>query len=1806
MKHAALNKVYRLVWNTACQCWQAVSECARSRTKGTSTALISTLLFSSAAFAGPTGGEITAGQGIINQSGTNTTITQQTPRLAIDWNTFSIGQHEFVNFNQPSASSIALNRVTGAESSSILGSLTANGQVWILNPNGVLFGNSAQVSVGGLVASTLNLSNEDFMAGKYSFTGNGTGTVGNQGTIKVPVGGTVAFMAPVVRNSGSILASQGHVLLAAAEAVTIKPVDSSLAYTIDRGAVDALVENGGLIKADGGRVVLTAAARDSLAKSVTNNTGIIEANTVQNHNGTILLLGDMQNGTVNVAGTLSAAAPKGGDGGFIETSAAKVKVADGASISTNAPFGKTGQWLIDPIDFTIAATGGDITGTQLGSNLGGSNVTIQSTLGSAGTNGDVNVNDTVSWSANKLTLNAQRNININIAMNGSGTAQLALEYGQSAVAAGNSSDYYVNAPVNLPAGNNFSTKLGNDGGTNNYTVIKSLGDPGSMTSTDLQGMNGNLSGRYVLGSNIDAGATAGGIWDVAGFMPVGNSNDAQFTGVFDGLGHSVINLTINRPSTFYVGLFGEVGNFGIVKNVGIMNGNVKGGFFVGGLAGANVGSISNSYANGVVSGNELVGGLVGGNRRGVLSNTIISNSYATGVVSGNNYVGGLVGYNEQTINNSYAIAGVSGSDIVGGLVGANALGSVRNSYSSGAVAGSSNFGGLVGNNSGTIGNSFWNTTTSGQAASAGGIGLTTAQMQIASNFTGFNFTTTPGATGNNWVMVDIDGTLNNAGGATGGTFPMLASEYSTTINNAHQLQLMAMNLSANYSLGQNINAAATGTTGDIWSGSTFIPVGTHTNNFLGSFDGLGQSVSNLVINLPTNEYVGLFGESGGTIKNVGLIGGYVKGNNFVGGLLGRNNYGNISNSYTLKAVTGVGYYIGGLAGANFYGTISNSHATGAVSGNNSVGGLVGNGNGTIVDSYASGDVNSGYFVGGLIGVNNGSVSNSYATGKVTGSAEDVGGLIGANQGSINNSHSEGLVTGAVNVGGLVGLNNFGAISDTYSTSTVMSSGDNVGGLVGLNKDTITKSHSVGAVTGNNNSGGLAGNNSGNISNSYSDSKVSGVGNSSGGLVGLNDGIISNTHASGAITGLNSVGGLVGYNTGSISTSYSTGALTGSYYVGGLVGFNIGDVSKAYTSGAGAVSGNYYVGGLVGFAGGTISNSYATKIVAGNYYVGGLVGKNIYGAISNTYATGLVTGNGLIGGLAGENFGSFTNSFWDVNTTGQATSAGGAGLTTAQMQQQTNFAGFDFNNIWIIYNGHTDPLLRSFMTPLTVTANSAGKTYDGLAYNGSNGVTYSITPNSNLFGTPSFSGTAQGAANAGSYAITASGLYSNQQGYSINYVDGALTIGQRSVNLTGSRIYDGTTSVASSIFTFGNLVSGETLTLSGTGSVASKNVAAGTQSVTLGTLALVSGIGLASNYTFTGGTQTADITPLAVTASLTAANKIYDGNTNATITGNSLTGVIGTDAVGSTITSASFDTKNVGTAKTVTASGIGLTGFDAGNYSVATTATTQADITPKALTLASVTASNKIYDGNTSANISAKNISGIVPNDVVGATVSSANFDTKNVGTGKTVTVNGIALSGTDAGNYTLNTTTATTLANITPKALSITGFASANKVYDRTTLATITNKGTLSGVVSGDTVSFTNGSATFSDRNAGLNKSVTLNGVVLGGLDAANYSYSGGGNDLSDITPKPVSINGFSVYDKKYDGTILAVIRRAGTLSGVISGDFASFYYSNATFANALIGKNKTVTLNGVGLIGVDALNYIYIGPTTTKASITP
>lgn len=336
-----MNHIYRVVWNEALGVWQAVAEYARARGKTKSTRLRSLALAIVFAAGGaqaadlPTGGSITAGSGAIHQSGSTLTVNQGSGKLAIDWQSFSIGQGHTVNFNQPSASAVALNRVIGSDASVIQGALRANGQVFLVNPNGVLFSPTAQVDVGGLVASTLNITNEDFLAGNYRFGGDSVNAVVNQGVIRAN-GGTVALVAAKVENSGSIEAHGGRVLLGAGSKVTLD-LGGPVGLEIEEGALEALIANGGAIRADGGTVLLTAKAAQDLASTVINSDGLIEARSlVTGERGEVILLGE--NGTVEVAGAIDVSALEG-QGGKAVVTGERVLIADGAHIDATGANG---------------------------------------------------------------------------------------------------------------------------------------------------------------------------------------------------------------------------------------------------------------------------------------------------------------------------------------------------------------------------------------------------------------------------------------------------------------------------------------------------------------------------------------------------------------------------------------------------------------------------------------------------------------------------------------------------------------------------------------------------------------------------------------------------------------------------------------------------------------------------------------------------------------------------------------------------------------------------------------------------------------------------------------------------------------------------------------------------------------------------------------------------------------------------------------------------------------------------------------------------------------------------------------------------------------------------------------------------------------------------------------------------------------------------------------------------------------------------------------------------------------------------
>lgn len=352
--------------------------------------LLAMALGGTAVQAMPSGGDIRSGQGSISQDGKNMTVLQNSDRMAIDWTKFDIAKDETVRYAQPDRNAISLNRVTGGQQSVIAGNLNANGNVVLVNPNGVVFTKNSSVDVGGLVASTARLNDEamkNFGNGKdslgLSLDKDSTASVINEGQIKAQ-GGLVALHAANVENKGTITNEGGTLAMAAAKNLTLSAADDDkLNFTVDGDLAKAQALNSGSLKADGGYVVMTAKSAGDVLSTVVNNSGTIEAKTLRkNEKGQILLDGG-DNGQVGVSGTLNASGTEAGqdagnikvigqktvvhddtnllakgdnNGGKIETSGDVLDLGDNLNINASGEKGSHGTWLLDPLEVVISAS----------------------------------------------------------------------------------------------------------------------------------------------------------------------------------------------------------------------------------------------------------------------------------------------------------------------------------------------------------------------------------------------------------------------------------------------------------------------------------------------------------------------------------------------------------------------------------------------------------------------------------------------------------------------------------------------------------------------------------------------------------------------------------------------------------------------------------------------------------------------------------------------------------------------------------------------------------------------------------------------------------------------------------------------------------------------------------------------------------------------------------------------------------------------------------------------------------------------------------------------------------------------------------------------------------------------------------------------------------------------------------------------------------------------------------------------------------------------------------------------------------
>ncbi len=1328
------------------------------------------------------------------------------------------------------------------------------------------------------------------------------------------------------------------------------------------------------------------------------------------------------------------------------------------------------------------------------------------------------------------------------------------------------------------------------------TVGNEITSGGQGTTADAGGLVGGSAG--LIANSHSSATVAGGDAFAGGLLGTGGSGglitNSYATGAVSVTAYPPMG--VDRPAAG--GLVGEFGGSGASNAVlGISGsyatGAVSGGAgsAIGGLIGSvdSIG-ITNAYATGAVT--QTAGGVTGSNSAAggfvgsVENDAQITNAYASGAVNSqaattNNFTraGGFAGEVEgqgTSISNAYALGSVTingsggGVSPAGGFAGAiDNDGEVDHVYATGLVTSVTPVftGGLVGQlgsrngtflTSGTVFNSYWDKGTTGQPIGVNTFGSATPPTSVFAVGGGG-----PSAYATaSYANFDLSGVWFMIPGETR---PILRSEYSNSITNVHQLELMSLNLGASYSLASNIDASETiGASGVFNPANGFVPVGaTAAAPFTGTFTGQGYTITNLTLigatgskqtvdGVTTTGAVGLFGFAGvgSAISDVNIATSHASGGDGMSvGLLVGSLSGTVSNATTSGTVTAgngvdpaggfANAAAGGLVGSlTVTGSVNFSSSSASVSGGQaSVGGLVGEmDGGSVLTSFATGSVTSGaggaagtqlQAAGGLVGaalVTSGAtptVTGSYATGAVNaGGSSDAGGFIGLSQGTITASYATGTVTQA-------------------ASSTTP---DLAGGFAGeISGGAVSQSFSTGAVT---------------VSAPSAEAEV-------GGFVGevVNGGVITNTYSTSptSVTGcMSNVGGFAGeiLDTSSATDFYATG--------------------DVYTNAHGA--------GLVGSLGGTITNGYWDK-----------------GATNQP--NGVSGGGGTANNVVGMTVGGPNDPF-----------------------TQSTYVGFDFSATWSSPSAGVYPQLFGVSHVLQVTASDDTITYGNFpAYTvtatglqagdtfASAVQTFQVGP---LLNPPGIANS--GYYDVGSYGlsvagVTAAGPNPPSGPYRIIYNDpganptndgGTLFINPAALTISASpdsMTYDGSPQDTgpSSTPSVGGLVPGDSV--SATQSYDGANAGPHTLSVDDGYSVTDGNSG--NNYTVdASGTADGTIDQLGLDVSLQGTvEKPYDGTTDATLTAanyNFQGGINGDDVSLNIVTAGSYVDQNAGSGKLVTVNGLTLSGDAAGNYFLngLGSASGNVGIIDKVDLNLSAVGDTKTYDGTTLSG-GTPGQSGLVASDTLSPLGQS--FTSKDVmGPGcSTLVVNSgytiTELNGTDgSGNYNITTDSAGGTINPVNVVLSAN---SDTKTYDGGTTSLVSPTLDILYTSAGDTLSATQSFASKDAKGLGGSTLAVDPGYSINdGNSGRDYNVIQVNTASGTINPLALTASLTGSVEKTYDGTTDATLNDSNySLPGVIGQDDVSLNNpTSGTYDTQNVGSGKTVTVIGLQLSGNDAEDY--------------
>ncbi|WP_206245788.1 MBG domain-containing protein [Novosphingobium terrae] len=1792
----------------------------------------------------PAGGTVASGQAQIGApNGGNLTINQSSAKAIINWQSFDVAPGLSVVFNQPDASSATLNRVTGNTASTIAGQISANGSVYLINPNGIQITASGVVNVGrGFVASSLDIADADFLAGKGAFGGTG-GAIANAGSITTRTGGYVGLLGGSVSNTGLILAPAGQVVIGAGTTATLDlNGDSFLQVALPTDAA---------LTANGAAAALTGAqARDAL-RNIVNLPGSINARNVSGESGNVVLSGtinvDSSSGdaghimalgnSLTANGTLTARALGAtGKGGFVETSGNSVDFT-GIHVDTIAAGGKTGTWLVDPTDLTIDSAAA----STIAGNLASTGVTLQTTnTGSSGTGnassglGDINVNSAITWSsANTLTLDAFHSIIFNAALTATGNGKLVLNTNNNVNGTSSGGALTFNSAGNVQLQGGGATLTINN---QSYTLIHSV--------ADLLNINNNLSGKYALAQTIDMGGTS---YAQSPIAPYVGSND-YFTGNFNGLNNTIKNLTINvtNANELVIGMFGQIGaNFNdpaTVSNLGLVGGtvinNMTTGSAVGALVGQNLGQISNVWSSVNVSSNQtnaLIGGLVGYNWG------TITGARATGTVTSTalgSYAGGLVGFNDgysgqlSVISNSYATGSVqtaagqggassglgNGSDS-GGLLGFN-NGTVTNVYSTGALIGGAGtyVGGLVGETAslGTVTNGYWDINTS-QTSSSGqgnaGTGLSTVQFKNGTLPNGFSSTVWTASSGSypQLFLTPIMTTpLTYSTIPTSSTFGTQATlstailsgnpanvsgtvSLYTTNNNGVLSGMVA--LSPTLAAGvyfQGVSALTGSAAANYSIASSGNTIGALTVNKLALTGSIvaGSSAYGAVLAPGTVNLTNLVSGAGNVSATVTV---FTAGNTSSSGNLKAGSYSGIQRVTSLSGTDAGNYTFAGITGDY---TVTQRALTGALSSSSSTYGSALTPGTVSFSNLLSGDVVNA----GTVSVNttgNLSGSGNLKAGSYTG-IESVFTISGADAAN----YSFAGLTGNYTVNQLALTGTLGAGSSIYGSSLTpgTASFSNLVAGDAVNAGTVT----VTAAGYTSSSGNLK---AGSYTGIEHLSTISGADSGNYSFAGLSGNYTVNQLA---LTGSLSAGSSTYGSTLTPGTASFSNVITGDVVSGGTVTVTTtGNLSSSNHLKAGAYTG---IESLSAISGADAGN-YSFAGLTGNYTVNQLALNGTLTSGSSVYGAALTPGAVSFSNLLS---GDIVNAGASTITTAGNTSSSGhlkVGTYTGIVNLST-ISGADAANY--SFAGLTGDYSVSQLA-LAGTLGAGSSTYGSALAPGA--VSFSnlvagdaITANPVVIAT---TGNLSGSGNlkAGSYTgiQSVSAISGADAGnYSFAGLTGNYTVNQLALSGTitaGSSNYG--SALAPGALSFSNVVVGDAVnagpvTITTTGNTStSGNLKAGSYTG-IQSVSAISGAD-AANYSFAGLSGNYTVNQLALTGTIAAGSSTY-GSTLMPGTPTFSNAIAGDILTGGAITVAtSGNTSSSGHLKAGSYIGVeslvAITGADAANYSFAGLT---GNYTVNQLTLSgTLGAGSSVY--GSALTPGAVSFSNLLTGDVVtagGVTIATTG-NTSGSGNLRAGNYTGIqsvsTITGADAANYSFAGLTG----NYTVNQLALSGTLGAGSSTYGSALAP--GAVSFANLVSGDAV--TAGPVTIATAGntstSGNLKAGSYTGIqsvsAITGADAGNYSFTGltANYAVSQLVLSGAITPGTSTY-----GSALAP--GVASFSNVVAGDqvtpgsVALTTTGNTSSSGNLKAGSYTGIQSVSAISGADAANYSFAGMT--------